>query len=66
MINRVTDYLPAEAGTKRSSTGQFSLSSQNVRQWIEPVEELIVKYPAACLASAFVVGVTIAWWTKRK
>jgi len=67
MINRLTDYLPAEpAGAKRSSTGQFSLSSQNVRDWIEPVEQIIVKYPTACLASAFVIGATIAWWIKRK
>jgi hypothetical protein len=67
MINRLTEYLPAErTGTKQSSARHFSLSSQNVRQWIEPVEQIIVKYPTACLASAFVIGATIAWWIKRK
>jgi len=67
MINRVTDYLPSDGtGTKQSSAGQFSLSNQSVRQWIEPVEQIIVKYPTACLASAFVIGATIAWWIKRK
>jgi hypothetical protein len=32
----------------------------------QPLEELILKYPAAALASAFLVGVAIAWWIKRK
>ncbi|HMC10997.1 MAG TPA: hypothetical protein VKH44_06890 [Pirellulaceae bacterium] len=32
----------------------------------KPLEELILKYPAAALASAFLVGVAIAWWIKRK
>jgi hypothetical protein len=65
MINRVTDYLPADR-TQRAKDGQFSLSDVNVQQWIQPVEEVILKYPAACLASAFVVGVAVAWWIKRK
>lgn len=65
MINRVKEYLP-ERPSAGEPGGPFSLSKLNVQQWIEPVEELIVKYPAATLASAFVVGVAIAWWIKRK
>jgi hypothetical protein len=34
--------------------------------FVRPVEELILKYPAAALASAFLVGVAFAWWIKRK
>jgi len=34
--------------------------------FVKPLEELILKYPAAALASAFLVGVAIAWWIKRK
>lgn len=65
MINRVKEYLPERPSASQPG-GQFSLAKLNVQQWIEPVEELIVKYPAASLASAFVVGVAIAWWIKRK
>lgn len=65
MINRIAEYLPAERTPRPAGTGT-SLSGQTVRQWIEPIEELIVKYPAASLASAFVVGVAVAWWIKRR
>ena len=44
-----------------SSTGLSELD-----KFVRPVEELILKYPAAALASAFLVGVAIAWWIKRK
>jgi hypothetical protein len=67
MINRVTDYLPADRTQRhRDGHGHFSFSDVNVQQWIQPAEEVILKYPAACLASAFVVGVAVAWWIKRK
>jgi hypothetical protein len=62
MINRVTDYLP-EQQTRAGGEREFSLAS--AKEWIEPAEEIIRKYPAACLASAFVIGVAIAWWIKR-
>jgi hypothetical protein len=66
MINRVTDYLPrVESRGRPDSPARSSLSSQDIRQWVEPVEEMIVKYPAAALASAFVIGVAVAWWIKR-
>jgi hypothetical protein len=42
-----------------------SLSSAKVQEWLEPADQMIRKYPAACLASAFVIGVAIAWWIKR-
>ena len=35
-------------------------------QFIEPVERLILEYPAVALASAFLVGVALACWIKRK
>jgi len=63
MINRVTDYLPEQQTGSSSGNREFSLS--NAKEWIEPAEEIIRKYPAACLASAFVIGVAIAWWIKR-
>lgn len=43
-----------------------SLSLSDVKQLTDPVESLILKYPAAALASAFTVGVLVAWLIKRK
>jgi hypothetical protein len=63
MINRVTDYLPEQQTRSNSGNRGFSLS--NAKEWIEPAEEIIRKYPTACLGSAFVIGVAIAWWIKR-
>ena len=66
MINRMTDYLPAQKSpSSRQASEKLSRSSANVREWMEPAEDLIRKYPAAALASAFVIGVAIAWWIKR-
>jgi hypothetical protein len=42
------------------------ISAKEVREFVKPIEELITKYPAAALASAFLVGVVLAWWVKRK
>ena len=43
-----------------------SLSLSSVKQLADPIENLILKYPAAALASAFTVGVLVAWLIKRK
>ena len=63
MINRLAEYLPGQETPLRA--GGQELSWATVKEWIEPAEDKIRKYPAACLASAFVVGVAIAWWIKR-
>ena len=63
MINRLADYLPGEATRSKDGNQEFSLAQ--AKEWVEPAEEMIRKYPAACLASAFVIGVAIAWWIKR-
>ena len=66
MINRVTDYLPGqETRTGHETNRELPLSADKIREWIEPAEAIVRKYPAACLASAFVIGVAIAWWIKR-
>jgi hypothetical protein len=49
------------AGPKRPSGG-----AGEVLEYIEPIKELIIKYPSAALASAFLVGVALAWWIKRR
>ena len=46
-------------------TPSFAKTS-DFTQVIEPVEKLILEYPAIALASAFLVGVALACWIKRK
>jgi len=66
MINRVVDY-PRQSATENSSTSPRPLiRSSDVRDLLDPMEHWIARYPAAVLASAFLVGVAVAWWIKRK
>jgi len=61
-------------GTKRNaSQGQAGsgmqlpqVSAKDIRDFVEPLEKLVLQYPAAALATAFLIGVSIAWWLKRK
>jgi len=46
-------------------TPQF-VKKNDFTQLIEPVEKLIFDHPAIALASAFLVGVALACWIKRK
>ena len=42
------------------------IKSSDLTQYIEPVEKLILQYPAVALASAFLAGVALACWIKRR
>jgi hypothetical protein len=42
------------------------ITASDIKQITDPVENLILKYPGAALASAFFVGVLVAWLIKRK
>ena len=68
MIDRTLDR--PSTGYSRTSgpvapTPPFAKTS-DFTHLIEPVEKLILDYPAIALASAFLVGVTLACWIKRK
>ena len=71
MIEQLFDYLsPAES---RSTGGSASAESHrplmrasDLADMVRPVEEIILKYPAGAMATAFLVGVALAWWIKRK
>jgi hypothetical protein len=61
------DLLPRSHKTPVTGASQKPfIRSSDVHNFIQPVEKLILQYPAVALASAFVVGVTLAWWIKRK
>ena len=68
MINRtldrpLTDYFPSSWQTPAQAP---LVKATDVTQFIEPVEKLILQYPAVALASAFLVGVALACWIKRR
>lgn len=67
MINRIAEHLDPAPRSAAQGQGAESLDQATdlKRDWIEPLERVIADYPAACLATAFIVGVAIAWWIKR-
>ena len=65
MINRIAGYSAGQReGEGKASS--WPLKGTDVKQLIEPVEGFITKRPAAAIATAFVIGVALAWWIKRK
>jgi hypothetical protein len=66
MTNRVADYPQQTAAAGSSASPRPLRSSSGVRGMMQPIEQWIIRSPAVALASAFVVGVAIAWWIKRK
>lgn len=68
MINRIANKEPA-AWSKRSgndSTTNRFLPINSVHDVITGAEKLVSDHPGAALVVAFLTGVTIAWWLKRR
>ena len=72
MIEQLFDYLsPAESKATGSGSSAGGIHRPLVRasdfaDMVRPVEQVILKYPAGAMATAFLVGVALAWWIKRK
>jgi len=69
MANRVVDYQATSARKSTSPLEGFDFSSwksADIKKYLGSLEELVLKYPGPALASAFMVGVLVAWWIKRK
>jgi hypothetical protein len=72
VIEQLVEYFsPSSSSRSSGDLGDKSATrplvrASDVRELVEPVEQLILKYPAVALASAFMVGVVVAWWIKRK
>ena len=67
MLNRTLDYdAPRTRNERPQAATPSSFGLEDVQAYIAPVEELILKYPGPALASAFLVGVLVAWWIKRR
>jgi hypothetical protein len=69
MINEALEYLQlgkSRSNGHRQTAGRPFVTGNDIQQMAKPAEHFIRQYPAAALAAAFVVGVAIAWWIKRK
>jgi hypothetical protein len=64
MRNRILEYLPAQWQPDRLR--QRAESLPDMRHWAQEAEKTVAKYPGPCLATAFAVGVAVAWWIKRR
>jgi hypothetical protein len=69
MIDEALDFL--RLGKSRSNghsktAGRPLVTGHDIHEMAKPAEDFIRHYPAAALATAFLVGVAIAWWIKRK
>jgi hypothetical protein len=63
MNNRLSDDVPL--GAKESSHSAEGLA-EKPHQYAAAVEQYIIDHPASSLAAAFVAGVMVAWWIKRR
>jgi hypothetical protein len=69
MIDEALDYLGLRKSRLHSPHQPASrplVTGHDLYEMTKPTENLIRQYPAAALATAFMVGVVIAWWVKRK
>lgn len=69
MIEEALDFLrqgKVRANGHHKATERPLVTSNDIHELAKPTEDLIRQYPAAALATAFLVGVAIAWWIKRK
>jgi hypothetical protein len=64
MRNRILEFLPREWRPDRLRERAESLP--DMRHWVDEAEKLVAKHPGPCLATAFALGVAVAWWIKRR
>lgn len=69
MIDEALDFLrlgKSRANGHGKSASRPLVTGNDIHEMVKPTENFIRQYPAAALATAFLVGVVIAWWIKRK
>jgi len=62
MISHTTDRGRAAGLTPRSANQQ----DQDWKQYLHKFEHFVAEHPGVCLASAFAMGVALAWLIKRR
>ena len=67
MINRLPESFVADGRAPEAAYDPaLSQWDPGLSKWYEGVEKLVRQHPAACLATAFFVGASVAWWIKRR
>lgn len=72
MLNRISDYLPTTWNMARKPKSPDKPTSlrpsvdADAQSWSKSVEQFVRSHPGASLAAAFCIGVTVAWWIKRR
>ena len=69
MLNRIADHLPAFSSPPQKNVAEATdevFAGLKLRSYLEPIEQTVKQHPGAALAAAFLVGVTVAWWIKRR
>ncbi len=64
MKNRLADDVPL--GGKESGSRRAEGISDEALKYAAAAEKYIIDHPAPSLAAAFIVGVMVAWWIKRR
>ena len=65
MKNRVADYLPTSWSALKERA-PMNAARDSLKRWTETARQYVVEHPGPSLAAAFVAGVAIAWWLKRR
>lgn len=67
MINRIAEYADQQGKPVLASAQQaWEAGNRNLKRALTQLEETVVQNPGAALATAFVVGLAVAWWLKRR
>jgi hypothetical protein len=70
MNDPLAEYLATKERIKTNGHHKAAtrplIRASDIRDLAGPVERMIINYPAAALATAFLTGVVVAWLIKRK
>lgn len=64
MKNRIVDYLPPQWRPDRLR--ERAESMPDLRELADKAERFVAQHPGPSLATAFILGVAVAWWIKRR
>lgn len=68
MVNRIAEYLKPKQRAKKADGGPAATADarRKVEMLWESLERSVTNHPGEWLAAAFALGVTAAWWMKRR
>jgi hypothetical protein len=67
LMNRLPESFVTQTPSRTTVRDQaLSEWDRDLRKWYGKVETLVSENPGLCLAVAFFVGASVAWWIKRR